>query len=353
MTCFKKRPKIGLAVSGGIDSCYLMYKYAGHKDKADYIVLTVNHGLRAESAYEVLWVQEQAKKLGLETVILNIITDKPHTRIQEFARNARYHLLAQTAKQLELDYIYLGHHADDQAETILSRLNHQSGYAGLCGMNDMFYYDDICFFRPLLDLSRQEILHSMNHKDFLHDPSNDNPKYERVRNRQFLAQNPEIKQKLLNIAHKARLLYYPVYLQRNAFLLDYALLSPYGYCHINRQLFDQQDELLQQEILKYAIKYVTGNFYIKSIPALNGKNFTSSSAEICFSKEFIKIYRENRNITDYDSKRFVKTNSGCHKDDKNIPHKAKQTLPSGYFTYKPQSLSYFVAYLCILPSLYP
>ncbi len=338
----KKRPKIGLAVSGGIDSCYLMHTYARQSDIADYVVLSVNHNLRPISKDETLWVQNQAHNLGLECHILNLTASKPHSGIQEFARRERYELLAQAAKQHHIETIYLGHHSDDQAETILSRLNHDSGLAGLCGMPDMFFYDDVCFERPLLNLSRSEIYDSMHNKNYLHDPSNDNIKYERVRNRQFLAQNLDLKNALLRLSTQARHVYYPLYLERNDFLKNYVHFSQYGYCFIQHQDFCNQSELLQSEILKYAIKYVTGNFYIKSIQILAKKNFTLSGAEICFTKEFIKIYRENRNLAPFDTKRFIKTPTGYHKDDKDIPFKARQSLPNDCFMYQPYSLKHFV-----------
>jgi tRNA(Ile)-lysidine synthase len=342
-----KRPRIGLAVSGGIDSCYLIQKYATQTDTADYGVLSVDHNLRPESASEVLWVKAHAENLGLEFYGLKITDKKPTSKIQEYARNARYKLLAQAAKEHQLDSVYLGHHSNDQAETILSRLNHSSGYAGLCGMPEIFYYDDICFKRPLLNLSRHEITQSMHNTPYLNDPSNDNPKYERVRNRQFLTNNVDLTEKLLTLSKNAQSLYYPLLLERNMFLKDHAILSPYGYCHINHHAFATQSPLLQQEILKYAIKYVTGNFYIKTIPALNAKNFTLSGAEICFSKNTIKIYCENRNLDD--TKRFINADSGNHKDTKDIPFKARQTLPNGCFTYKPQSLCYFVTVFDRIP----
>ena len=260
-----KIPKIGLAVSGGIDSCYLMHKYAQFSDVADYTVLSVNHGLRVAAESEILWVKHTAENLGLKFSALKITAPPPQNGIQEFARNERYRLLADYAKQHHLEAIYLGHHSDDQAETILSRLNHQSGYAGLCGMGDMFYYDNICFKRPLLDISRQEITQSMIGKEYINDPSNDNTHYERVRNRQFLKQNPELTEKLLKLSFNAKQLYYPVIIDRNFFLQSHAIFSPYGYCSLDNHVFKEQNTLLQQEIFKYAIKYVTGNFYIKTI----------------------------------------------------------------------------------------
>ncbi|MFT6263578.1 MAG: tRNA(Ile)-lysidine synthetase-like protein [Dasania sp.] len=336
--------KIGLAVSGGIDSCYLMHFYARHNhSNIEYYVLSVDHGLRPESALEVTQVLSWASDLGLKAYRLNITAPKPQSGIQNFARNQRYALLADAAKTHNLDYVYLGHHSDDQTETILSRLNHKSGYAGLCGMAEMFFYNNICFKRPLLNLSKAEINANMRHYHYINDPSNDNQYYERVRNRYFLRDNLCLKTRLLKISNNAKALYYPLLYQRNIFLEAYAEYSPYGYCRIQRDDFEKQDALMQQEILKYAIKYATGNFYIKDLPPLTGKNFTISNAEICFNKYHIFVYRENRGIIINDPKRFVIKNEKKEYPQENIPSKALKTLPNYHFIYKPQSLYYFVS----------
>jgi|GEM_PF-4232192 len=336
--------KIGLAVSGGIDSCYLMHFFArNHGFKHHYCVLTVDHNLRPESRDEALWVKQKANDLGLETHILTIGGIKPKTAIQNFARNARYQLLVEAAHKYHLDHIYLGHHQDDQAETILSRLNHDTGLSGLCAMADMFYYNNICFQRPLLNMSRAQILQSMAQYQYINDPSNDNEKYERVRNRKFLSQNKSLSQALILLSNKARSLYMPIYMQRNIFLQEYAVFHHDGYCTINREAFDAQDKILQEEILKFAIKYATGNFYIKKMPHLKGKNFTISNAEICFNKRVISIFQENRNIIPHEPKRFkICTSNKPYEASEETPLKARRSLPKVQFDYRPHALNYFV-----------
>lgn len=334
------KEKIGLAVSGGMDSCYLMHRYAF---QSNIVVLTVDHALRLESAFEAEWVVQQANQLGLEAYVLTNTQPKPKAALQNTARNWRYDLLSKAAKVHNLSCILLAHHSNDQAETVLSRLMHDSGYAGLCGMNQSFYYDDVLFMRPLLSVSRAEIFETMQHKEYIHDPSNDNIQFERVRNRQFLQETPELVTHLLQLSNKAKAYYYPLLLERNAFLKSYTTFSPYGFCQIPRPVFDAQRWELQQEILKYAIKYATGNGYIKAIPALTGKNFTLSNAEICFNKRLISVYRENRNVPEFDTKRFIAADKPLPEAE--IPFKARQTLPSEGmpFIYRPYGLHYFVS----------
>jgi len=106
-----------LAVSGGPDSVALMLLCAGWRDRAshDIAVATVDHGLRPESRAEAERVGDWARALGFAQHLLTWTGDKPATRIQERARDARYRLLADCAQRIGADAIVTAHHADDQA----------------------------------------------------------------------------------------------------------------------------------------------------------------------------------------------------------------------------------------------
>jgi tRNA(Ile)-lysidine synthase len=88
---------VALAVSGGGDSMALMWlaaRWAGETDDPPQLtVLTVDHGLRPNSAEEARWVLERAQHLGLAGVVLEWRGDKPVTGVQARARQARYDLL--------------------------------------------------------------------------------------------------------------------------------------------------------------------------------------------------------------------------------------------------------------------
>ena len=109
---------------------------------ADYIpqntqihVLTVDHGLRAESAEEVAFVKDNLP--AHDNIVHKILTwshdEMPTTRIQEDARFARYALMQNYMKQHDITCLFLGHHMDDQAETFLFRLAKGSGLDGTIG----------------------------------------------------------------------------------------------------------------------------------------------------------------------------------------------------------------------------
>jgi tRNA(Ile)-lysidine synthase len=119
-------PALVLAVSGGPDSTALMWLAARWRDalkaKPSLIAVTVDHGLRAESAREAAAVKKLAGTLGVAHRTLRWRGRKPATGLQQAARHARYSLLAQAARDAGATHILTAHTLDDQAETVLIRM---------------------------------------------------------------------------------------------------------------------------------------------------------------------------------------------------------------------------------------
>ena len=135
---------LGLAVSGGIDSLALLL-LAGTAFSDRIWVATVDHRLRAESAAEAEYVAGVCTRLGVphDTLIPSV----PITgNIQSGARAARYALLDQWRDENSLPWIATAHHLDDQAETVLMRLNRGSGIGGLASIRPVHGH----VIRPLL-----------------------------------------------------------------------------------------------------------------------------------------------------------------------------------------------------------
>jgi len=185
---------VGLAVSGGADSLALMLLAARWRD-ADpaappLLVYSVDHALRPEAAGEVAFVLAEAGKLGLPGRGLRWEGDKPATGISEAARAARYRLIGAAMVRDGADILVTAHHLDDQAETVLMRLAHGSGLAGLRGMAALAEVEGVAVARPLLGIPRAELaaLVAAACLTPVVDPSNADPHYERVRWRQMLPQ---------------------------------------------------------------------------------------------------------------------------------------------------------------------
>jgi tRNA(Ile)-lysidine synthase len=181
-----------LAVSGGADSTALMFMAARWRAALErgpkLTVATIDHGLRPESAAEATAVGRLAERLALVHRTLRWTGPKPVTGVQNAARSARYHLLAAAAKEVGAGHVLTAHSLDDQAETVLMRLAHGSGLAGLAGMARISALNGIVLVRPFLDIRKARLVATIEAAaiPFLDDPSNRDPRFLRTRLRQLM-----------------------------------------------------------------------------------------------------------------------------------------------------------------------
>ncbi|KUO50750.1 MAG: hypothetical protein APF76_15755 [Desulfitibacter sp. BRH_c19] len=154
----QQNDKILVAVSGGADSLALLHCLNLLKNKYELtlIVAHLNHMFRGmEADRDAEYVKQVADKLGLQSIIEKInvpeVLAENNYSPQEGARVVRYGFLRKTAKDLSCNKIALGHHKDDQAETIL--LNLLKG-AGLDGLKGIAPKRDL-YIRPLLEVKKE------------------------------------------------------------------------------------------------------------------------------------------------------------------------------------------------------
>jgi len=185
-TIWPERMPVGLAVSGGPDSLGLLL-LAQSVLPGSFLVATVDHGLRPESAAEAQDVASLCWKLGIRHDILTIaLPQKP--ALQERARQARYAALGQWAVRNGLTAIATAHHADDQAETLLMRLSRGAGVRGLAAMRTrapLPGQPECQLLRPLLNWRSSDLARIVAEAGIqpVLDPSNTDLRFERVRMR--------------------------------------------------------------------------------------------------------------------------------------------------------------------------
>lgn len=181
---------LGIAVSGGGDSVALMLLAHDWASARNFplLIATVDHGLRPESAAEAAGVAAAAAELGREADILRWTGWDGRGNIQGAARAARRRLLAGWARKRSLSAIALGHTMDDQAETVLMRLGRGAGVDGLSGMAAVSEGEGATWLRPLLGQRRAALRDWLAARgaEWVDDPSNDDPRYDRVRVRKAL-----------------------------------------------------------------------------------------------------------------------------------------------------------------------
>lgn len=183
--------RLGVAVSGGPDSLALLILAAAARPGL-VEAATVDHALRPESRAEAEMVARVCERLRVAHRILTAEwAEKPVSAMQERARDERYRLLGQWLRERGLDALATGHHADDQAETLVMRLNRGSGVRGLAGIrrSALVPGTSLPLFRPLLDWRRQELeaVCAVAGIEPAADPSNADEQFERVRIRRAIA----------------------------------------------------------------------------------------------------------------------------------------------------------------------
>ena len=167
----------------------LLHWLAARRGHATLIACHLNHGLRGnDSGQDAALVRRLAKKLGVECEVEKIDTqclaEQSGESIETAARRARHEFFARMAEKHGTALVYLAHHAEDQAETVLAHLCRGAGLNGLSGMKSEQALDNgLHLRRPLLSWRRGEINdYIRRHKlPFRDDASNDSDLHRRNR----------------------------------------------------------------------------------------------------------------------------------------------------------------------------
>jgi len=203
--------RIGVAVSGGLDSVVLLDILTSlrHELQISLLPIHLNHGIRgAEADRDEVFVKHISQAYDLPCLTQRM--DVPHFQrqhslsLEDAARKLRYQFFARVMEQHNLNRVALGHTADDQVETILMRFIKGGGARGLSGMPPI---REGRYIRPLLNTWRDHVYEYAQLKglSWVEDSSNTKITYFRNRVRHelipYLKQyNPNIKQRVLRVS---------------------------------------------------------------------------------------------------------------------------------------------------------
>lgn len=176
-----------LALSGGPDSLALFHLLK--ELKVSMGIAHVDHGWREESAREAIVLKEICNGYPFHLKTL----PKPYS--EEVCRDERLRFYSRLCEENHYQAVILGHHQDDQVETVLKRVFEGASLIHLSGMSEVSKYEKIDLWRPLLKVTKQTILEycEYNQLNPFYDKTNEDPKYLRAKMRgQIIPQLSEL-----------------------------------------------------------------------------------------------------------------------------------------------------------------
>ncbi|MED3574080.1 tRNA lysidine(34) synthetase TilS [Cytobacillus praedii] len=182
--------KILIGVSGGPDSLALLHYLWEKKQSFNLSIVAahVDHMFRGEESFaEAQFVQQFCgeRNIPFEMTRMDVpnYIEETGKSAQAASRECRYQFYEQMMEKHHSDYLALGHHGDDQVETILMRLTRGSSGDARAGIAFSRPFGNGYILRPFLCLNRLEIEKycAINHLDPRRDPSNEKGLYSRNR----------------------------------------------------------------------------------------------------------------------------------------------------------------------------
>ena len=142
--------RAAVALSGGVDSVVLLHLVKERGVRA----IHVHHGLSPNADAWAQFCRKLCRQWEVPLTIRRVRVAKAGEGPEAAARAARYGVL----KKSPFDVVFLAHHLDDQAETVLMNLLRGAGVAGARGMPAEGRFGGKRLLRPLLGVSRDDIL---------------------------------------------------------------------------------------------------------------------------------------------------------------------------------------------------
>ncbi len=312
----REKGPVLVAVSGGSDSMALLHlaNSWAKKQNREIHAVSVDHGLRPEAAAEAAFVAMVCDGLGIVHTTLSWDGVKPVAGISEAARNARYELIGEFARDIGIRIILVGHTFDDQAETLMMRLARAKGsrpgsgrgQSGMCKRT--MIGADVLLMRPLLNVSRQQLRDYLTgiSQSWVEDPSNHDESYERVRVRTKLENNDRLKTNLVDYARIMGRMRNAVANDACALLRESCICLPGHLFQLDVVKLTQVPIAVSGMAIKTVIAAAGGGSFlicdqklemiVKLMMGGGSGRITAGNCIVEINIEYLSIYREVRNL---------------------------------------------------------
>jgi tRNA(Ile)-lysidine synthetase-like protein len=284
--------KYVLAVSGGVDSVVLLHALAQARDKYELVVAHYDHGIRADSNQDRIFVQQLAEKYGLE-FFFEVGRLGPKAS-EALARDRRYAFLSKIKSKTKSKAIVTAHHQDDVIETAIINVLRGTGRKGISSLKSTGEIK-----RPLLSFGKSGLINyaKENNLPWQEDKTNLDQKYLRnyVRHSIVGQLDAAQKQKLLEAIRSGAELN-----SRIDDMLARLAEEVFSDAEINRHKFIALPHDLSRELLAHWLREKNINFDKKTIDRLvifiktakkGGKTDISKNNILIADKEFISLSR--------------------------------------------------------------
>lgn len=269
---------VALAVSGGGDSMALLHlalRWSRLGGPALH-VLTVDHGLRSDSADEARAVATFCAAQGVPHETLHWATGPGETgNLSDAARTARYTLMARACAAHGIPTLLTGHTLDDQAETVLLRLGRGSGVDGLAAMRPVTALWGLRVVRPLLGIRRAALRRMLTAEGIAwsEDPTNQDRRYTRIAAREALETLAPLgitAERLAATATAMAEARQVLDASASALAADICTLSPLGYVVFDPLRLVRAPREMRHRLLSRILCAVSGTPYRPRLEALAG-----------------------------------------------------------------------------------
>lgn len=257
--CLKNGDVIIVGCSGGPDSMALLYILEEIRKKENIFLVCahVNHNVRKDSRDEQLFMENWCNdhNIKFETMTIQKYGDD---NFENEARTIRYKYFDELIEKYSANYLMTAHHGDDLMETILMRLVRGSTLKGYAGFSQLVDFDTYKLVRPLICVTKQELIDFDNLKDIPYVIDQTNFDNVHTRNRYRKTVLPFLKQEDKNVHEK--FLKFSKTLEKYDNYISKQISNEFSKIYVDKKLdislFLELDELIQEKIINMLLEEI-------------------------------------------------------------------------------------------------